>query len=318
MTDGSTLLEWALARPGVARRASIGSGMSIVENRKAFHDYFIEERVEAGLALEGWEVKAIRAGRAQPKEAYVVVKSGEIVLIGAHISPLHDGVHARARRPHAHAQAAAASRGDQPAGGQGRARRLYADAARPALRRAAGSSSRSAWPRARSSTTSATRSRSASGAASSSVCCATGQGRAGRPRRRHFDGSGNPRGLRARPCAQRRWPRTAHARQLPRTQCADLPAQLAVRHGRLAYTYSEFAARSRRLASALARRGIARGDTVAVMAPNVPALLEAHYAVPALGAVLNALNVRLDAPAIASRCNMATRKCSSPTPNSRR
>lgn len=62
--------------------------MSIVENRKAFHDYFIEERFEAGLALEGWEVKAIRAGRANLKEAYVVVKNGEIVLIGAHISPL--------------------------------------------------------------------------------------------------------------------------------------------------------------------------------------------------------------------------------------
>jgi len=62
--------------------------MSIVENRKAFHDYFIEERVEAGLALEGWEVKAIRAGRAQLKEAYVVVKNGEILLIGAHITPL--------------------------------------------------------------------------------------------------------------------------------------------------------------------------------------------------------------------------------------
>jgi SsrA-binding protein len=62
--------------------------MSIVENRKAFHDYFIEERIEAGLALEGWEVKAIRAGRANLKEAYVVVKGGEIMLIGAHITPL--------------------------------------------------------------------------------------------------------------------------------------------------------------------------------------------------------------------------------------
>ena len=62
--------------------------MSIVENRKAFHDYFIEERVEAGLALEGWEVKAIRAGRANIKEAYVVIKNAEIMLIGAHISPL--------------------------------------------------------------------------------------------------------------------------------------------------------------------------------------------------------------------------------------
>src|SRR5437870_13624998 len=62
--------------------------MSIVENRKAFHDYFIEERFEAGLALEGWEVKSIRAGRANLKEAYVVIKNGEIVLIGAHMSPL--------------------------------------------------------------------------------------------------------------------------------------------------------------------------------------------------------------------------------------
>lgn len=62
--------------------------MSIVENRKAGHDYFIEERFEAGIALEGWEVKAIRAGRAQLKEAYVVLKGGEVFLIGAHISPL--------------------------------------------------------------------------------------------------------------------------------------------------------------------------------------------------------------------------------------
>ena len=62
--------------------------MSIVENKKAYHDYFVEEKFEAGVALEGWEVKAIRAGRAQLKEAYVVVKSGEIVLLGAHITPL--------------------------------------------------------------------------------------------------------------------------------------------------------------------------------------------------------------------------------------
>jgi SsrA-binding protein len=62
--------------------------MSIVENRKAFHDYFIEERFEAGIALEGWEVKAIRGGRAHLKEAYVIVRNGELMLIGAHISPL--------------------------------------------------------------------------------------------------------------------------------------------------------------------------------------------------------------------------------------
>jgi SsrA-binding protein len=62
--------------------------MSIVQNRKAFHDYFVEERFEAGIALEGWEVKAIRAGRVQIKEAYVIVMNGEIFLIGCHISPL--------------------------------------------------------------------------------------------------------------------------------------------------------------------------------------------------------------------------------------
>jgi len=62
--------------------------MSIVENRKAFHDYFVEERYEAGLVLEGWEVKAIRAGRAQIGDAYVIVDRGALWLIGAHISPL--------------------------------------------------------------------------------------------------------------------------------------------------------------------------------------------------------------------------------------
>ena len=62
--------------------------MSIVQNKKAFHDYFIEERFEAGIALEGWEVKAIRAGRVQIKEAYVIVSNGELFLIGSHISAL--------------------------------------------------------------------------------------------------------------------------------------------------------------------------------------------------------------------------------------
>lgn len=62
--------------------------MSIVENKKAFFDYFVEERFEAGLVLEGWEVKSIRAGRIQLKESYVVARRGEINLIGCHISPL--------------------------------------------------------------------------------------------------------------------------------------------------------------------------------------------------------------------------------------
>ncbi len=62
--------------------------MSIAQNRKATHDYSIEERFEAGLVLEGWEVKAIRAGRVQLKEGYVIVRDAELYLIGAHITPL--------------------------------------------------------------------------------------------------------------------------------------------------------------------------------------------------------------------------------------
>ena len=62
--------------------------MSIVQNKKAFHDYFIEERFEAGMVLDGWEVKSIRAGHVQLKEAYVVIKSAELFLIGCHITPL--------------------------------------------------------------------------------------------------------------------------------------------------------------------------------------------------------------------------------------
>ncbi len=62
--------------------------MSIAQNKKAFHDFFIEEKYETGMVLEGWEVKAIRAGRTNLKEAYVIIRSGEIFLIGCHISPL--------------------------------------------------------------------------------------------------------------------------------------------------------------------------------------------------------------------------------------
>ena len=80
---------------------------------------------------------------------------------------------------------------------------------------------------------------------------------------------------------------------------AVYPKKPAVIHGDRAFTYAEFYARCRRLASALACRGIGVGDTVAVMAPNVPAMLEAHYGVPMAGAVLNALNYRLDAKSIA-------------------
>jgi SsrA-binding protein len=62
--------------------------VAIAQNKKAFHDYFVEERYEAGIVLHGWEVKAIRAGRAQINEAYVIVKDEALWLIGAHVSPL--------------------------------------------------------------------------------------------------------------------------------------------------------------------------------------------------------------------------------------
>jgi len=62
--------------------------MSIVQNKKAFHDYFVEERYEAGIALEGWEGKAIRAGRVQLAEAYVIVSNSELFLLGSHITAL--------------------------------------------------------------------------------------------------------------------------------------------------------------------------------------------------------------------------------------
>ncbi len=62
--------------------------MSIAQNKKAFFDYFIEEKYEAGLVLEGWEVKAIRDNRVNLKEAYVIIQRGEIYLIGCHITPL--------------------------------------------------------------------------------------------------------------------------------------------------------------------------------------------------------------------------------------
>jgi SsrA-binding protein len=60
----------------------------IAENRRARHDYFIEERLEAGVALQGWEVKSLRAGRLQLAEAYVLLRNGEAWLFGAHVSPL--------------------------------------------------------------------------------------------------------------------------------------------------------------------------------------------------------------------------------------
>jgi SsrA-binding protein len=72
----------------MGKKKSDTAGSTIALNKKARHDYHLEERFEAGLALEGWEVKSMRAGRVQLKESYVIVRHGEIYLIGAHISPL--------------------------------------------------------------------------------------------------------------------------------------------------------------------------------------------------------------------------------------
>jgi SsrA-binding protein len=62
--------------------------MSIIQNKKAYHDYFVEDKYEAGIVLEGWEVKAIRDNRVNIKEAYVIIQKGEIYLLGCHITPL--------------------------------------------------------------------------------------------------------------------------------------------------------------------------------------------------------------------------------------
>lgn len=73
----------------MAKQAQEDGKALIAENRKARHDYFIEDRYEAGLALMGWEVKSMRAGRAQLTEAYVFIRAGEIFMMGAHLSPLN-------------------------------------------------------------------------------------------------------------------------------------------------------------------------------------------------------------------------------------
>src|SRR5215472_3826295 len=86
------------------------------------------------------------------------------------------------------------------------------------------------------------------------------------------------------------------------------PDQSAVIHGARTWTYREFYARARRLASALARRGIKRGDTVSVMLANTPAMIETHYGVPMTGAVLNTLNTRLDAATVAFQLDHAESK----------
>ena len=72
----------------MTRKKETSHGPVIAQNRKAWHDYFIEQKFEAGLVLQGWEVKSLRAGRAQLKEGYVVIEHNEAFLVGTHFSPL--------------------------------------------------------------------------------------------------------------------------------------------------------------------------------------------------------------------------------------
>ena len=72
----------------MSKKKTESHGPVIAQNRKAWHDYFIEEKFEAGLVLQGWEVKCLRAGRAQLKEGYVVIEHNEAFLVGTHFSPL--------------------------------------------------------------------------------------------------------------------------------------------------------------------------------------------------------------------------------------
>jgi fatty-acyl-CoA synthase len=96
------------------------------------------------------------------------------------------------------------------------------------------------------------------------------------------------------------------------------PEQLAIVHGPLRRTYREFYTRSRKLASALHRRGIGRGDTVAALLANTPAMLECHYGVPMTGGVLNTMNTRLDAAIIAFQLDHGEARYSSSIANSAR
>lgn len=77
-----------MAKSNTQKKSDGGGSSTIALNKAARHEYFIEERFEAGLSLEGWEVKSLRAGRIQLKESYVLIKDGEAWLFGAHISPL--------------------------------------------------------------------------------------------------------------------------------------------------------------------------------------------------------------------------------------
>ena len=78
-----------MARPRIKKSGDSATGTPIARNKKARYEYFIEDRFEAGLVLEGWEVKSLRSGKAQITESYVLLKDNEIWLFGSHITPLN-------------------------------------------------------------------------------------------------------------------------------------------------------------------------------------------------------------------------------------
>ncbi len=133
----------------------------IADNKKAAFNYFFEERHEAGMVLHGWEVKALREGKVQLTDGYVVIREGELYLIGCQINPL------KTASTHVSPDAVRTKKlllhkgRDQAPYGQGGAEGLHAGAVEPALDQWPRQSARSRSPRARPSTTSATPSRSA-------------------------------------------------------------------------------------------------------------------------------------------------------------
>lgn len=88
MEDFAVRRRGGVYNSAMSKQKPATAGSTIALNKKARHDYFLEERYEAGLVLEGWEVKSLRAGRIQLKESYVLLKSGEAWLFGAHLAPL--------------------------------------------------------------------------------------------------------------------------------------------------------------------------------------------------------------------------------------
>ena len=128
--------------------------MSIAENRRALHDYHIEERYEAGMVLQGWEIKAIRAGQVQLTDGYVLVRDGELHLIGCRINALRSAsTHVQPRsRPH-QANCLMHKEEIKRLIGKVEQKGFTLGAAGLALQRRPGQSRNRAWPRARRNTT---------------------------------------------------------------------------------------------------------------------------------------------------------------------